>query len=297
MLPMLHQTQLPLANSPTGPIPHPSFTDRSLRRSSVSRALRRASNTGWSWGLDPYRGKRFPSTAEPVAARMNLPAVLRSELAVRDLRGQPIRIGAFSEPYPRCEATLRLTANTLREFETERGLDLSIVTRSDLILRDLERLKRLDLDHTILVLIAIPTVDAALAARLEPSAPTPRQRLDVVSRLAIEGITAKVLCDPFVPEINGDLSELRPLFEKAKAAGAVDLLVRGGASDRTHRWVARNCPDLLSQRGSVGDSRTNGDSQSHCGRAVGNHSHGLRNSTFHRLRLAYGFPQNRIGRG
>jgi hypothetical protein len=108
------------------------------------------------------------------------------------------------------------------------GLEISILTRSPLLLRDLDLLAELDQRHAVTVGVLIPAADPRLARRLEhlgPSNPpaSPDERFELVHALAAHGIAAEVICTPIRPGLNNSVTVLRGLLGRAHQAGAFDV--------------------------------------------------------------------------
>jgi DNA repair photolyase len=151
-------------------------------------------------------------------------------------------LGATADPYSPAEATQRLTQRTLRrllesvagdprEISSISGIEISILTRSPLLLRDLDLLADLDRRHAVTVSVLIPAVDAKLARRIEanpspqspPSPPSPDSRFELVHALAAHGIATRVVCTPIRPGLNNSVAVLRRLLARAHEAGAFDV--------------------------------------------------------------------------
>ena len=144
-------------------------------------------------------------------------------------------LGAKADPYSPAEATQRLTQRTLRRLlERPRaisnvsGIEISILTRSPLLLRDLDLLVDLDRRHAVTVSVLIPAVEAGLARRIEASTspsspPSPDTRFELVHALAAHGIATRVICTPVQPGLNNSVAVLRRLLARAHEAGAFDV--------------------------------------------------------------------------
>jgi DNA repair photolyase len=154
-------------------------------------------------------------------------------------------LGAQADPYSPAEATLRLTQGMLRRLlerfagdpreisaiSTIAGMEISILTRSPLLLRDLDLLVDLDRRHAVTVSVLIPAVEAELANRIEantspsspPSPPSPDTRFELVHTLAAHGIATRVVCTPIQPGLNNSVAVLRRLLARAHEAGAFDV--------------------------------------------------------------------------
>jgi DNA repair photolyase len=105
-------------------------------------------------------------------------------------------------------------------FAEFRGLDLSITTKSVLIVRDLDLLQALAGRHRFSVHMTVTTSDERLARLLEPKAPTPAQRLEAVRKLAQAGVSVGVNAMPVLPGMNDSPGSLEALAARAAAAGA-----------------------------------------------------------------------------
>lgn len=203
-------------------------------------------------------------------ARPDSPSVLRNialerKLLRAALRGAPVVLGTPVEPYEP-SAFIRSPLEVLRRAE---GLEVSIVTRSSGLLRDLDLLADLDRRCSVLVDVALPAINPALARRIEPASSDwadPSERLEMVARLAAEGIAVRVLWTPVLPGVNDREAELRPLLAAAREAGACDVLA-GAAPARRLAWLSPG------RRGT------------------------LPHAAFRRLRLEHGFPRALPGRG
>ncbi len=147
--------------------------------------------------------------------KRNLLKLVRRDLAVLP-RNALISMSNSSDPYPPMESRLKLTRSCLQEF-LGRDLRILIITKSDLVTRDLDLISEL----RAAVTITITTLDEDLAKRLEPRAPTPSKRLDAVEKLSSEGIPVGVRVDPIIPFLNDEGVEL--LLREVRDAGALHV--------------------------------------------------------------------------
>lgn len=262
------------------------------------------------WTINPYRGCEFGCTycyarythgffdldrwqdfEQKVFVKRDAAAALERSLRRRALHGQPIAIGTATDPYQPAERHYGITRSLLETLERVAGLDVSITTKSPLVLRDLELLTRLDRKHAISVNVTLTTLDPETARRTEARAPDPAARLRTVRRLAAEGITTRIYCMPILPGINSSEGQLRPLFEAAADAGAEDvvaspLFLRPAARKRFWPWLEREYPELVPRyRTLYGRADFLGESRKD--RLL---------APFRALRLAYGFPRGGAGR-
>lgn len=140
-----------------------------------------------------------------------------------------ISMSNSSDPYPPMECELGLTRCCLEEFQ-RRNLRILVITKSDLVLRDLDLLRRL----RCAVTLTITTLDNYLASRLEPSAPPPSRRLHAVERLSSEGIRVGVRIDPIIPHLNDE--GVKDLLKEARDAGAIHI-TSSTFKPRSDSWV------------------------------------------------------------
>src|SRR5260370_861707 len=145
---------------------------------------------------------------------------LRSELK-RVKRGESIWIGTATDPYQPAERRFRITRRMLEVFAGERGLDLGITTKSDLVARDAELLAQIARRNAVQVNVSITTLDESLARLLEPRAPRPALRMGAVRKLSEAGIAVSVLAHPVMPLINDSEASLDSVCEAAAKNGAI----------------------------------------------------------------------------
>jgi DNA repair photolyase len=145
----------------------------------------------------------------------------------RDLRrvkgGEAIAIGTATDPYQPAERQHRVTREILEELAQHRGFEIGMVTKSDLILRDLDVLGRVAEQNRLYVNVTITTLDARLARVLEPRAPRPDLRMHAVEELNRAGIDAGVICAPVLPGITDSEESLEALVAATKRAGGKNI--------------------------------------------------------------------------
>src|SRR5207248_7025985 len=144
--------------------------------------------------------------------------LLRQELR-RVKPGEEIAIGTATDPYQPAERRYEVTRAILEEFSRHEGLELGIVTKSNLVLRDLDLLQEIGRKNDISVHVTITTLDVNLARILEPRAPRPDLRLEAVRKLSQAGITAGVSCAPVIPGITDSPRNLESLVRATAEAG------------------------------------------------------------------------------
>jgi DNA repair photolyase len=193
------------------------------------------------WTINPYRGCEFACkycyaryTHEFMELRdaneFEHKIFVKEEAAWllrRDLKkvrpGEEIAIGTATDPYQPAERRHLVTRSILEELSRHAGLEIGIVTKSNLVLRDLDLLKGIAEQNTIGVHITVTTLNAELARILEPRAPRPDLRLEAVRKLNEAGITAGVNCAPVLPRITDSPQELEALVKAASEAHATSI--------------------------------------------------------------------------
>jgi len=145
--------------------------------------------------------------------------LLEQELRRFDPRAE-IAIGTATDPYQPIERRARITRSILEVFAQRSGYTIGIITKSRLIVRDLDVLTEVARHNRLIVHITITTPDAALARLVEPRAPRPDLRFAAVRKLRDAGITAGVMCSPLLPGINDDAKMLDEMGRRAAEACA-----------------------------------------------------------------------------
>ncbi len=191
---------------------------------------------GLSPGLD-FETRIF---VKPDAAR-----ALRAELAQPRYRPDCLVLGANTDPYQPIERKLEVTRQIL-EVLAEAHHPVSIVSKSDLILRDLDILAPMAAKGLVSVLISVTTLDRGLARTMEPRAATPKRRLAAIEGLAKAGVPVGTLFAPVIPAIND--AELEAVLTAAKEAGAehagyVLLRLPLELKELVEEWLDTHYPD------------------------------------------------------
>jgi len=163
---------------------------------------------GLSPGLD-FETKLF--------AKPDAPRLLEIELAKPSYRPAVIALGTNTDPYQPIERRLEITRGLLEVLLRARH-PLVIVTKSQLILRDLDLLGALAAAQLVQVMISVTTLDPVLARRMEPRATAPARRIETIRTLNRAGVPASVMTAPMIPGLNDD--ELETILEAAADAGA-----------------------------------------------------------------------------
>ncbi|MCG7347701.1 PA0069 family radical SAM protein [Sphingomonas sp. ACRSK] len=150
-------------------------------------------------------------------AKPDAPALLRAELSKPGYQVRPIAFGTNTDPYQPIEADWRI-ARACIEVLSECDHPLTITTKSDRVVRDLDLLAPMATKGLVSVAMSITSLDPVIARTLEPRAPHPRKRLAAVAALTAAGIPCSVSVAPVIPAITD--GELERILEEAAAAGA-----------------------------------------------------------------------------
>ena len=222
----------------------------------------------FSWSLNPYRGcvhgchycfaRRYHEYLDLNASedftsiifvKTNIERVLREELWLPGWRREQVALGTATDPYQPIEGKYRLTRGCLEAFADRRS-PVNIVTKGPMVVRDLDVLTAIAANTDCTVCFSITTVDAELAARLEPTTAPPRQRLRAMARLSAAGIEVGVLIAPVVPGITDDPGSIEKVVEQAAAHGAHFiggrvLELKPGTKEHFLRFLSTKYPGLI----------------------------------------------------
>ena len=191
---------------------------------------------GLSPGLD-FESKLF---VKPEAPRL-----LERELSAANYQPRTIAIGTNTDPYQPIEREYRIMRGILEVLE-RCGHPVGIVTKSALILRDLDILTRLAQRNLVKVALSVTTLDPKLARVMEPRAATPPRRLEALRQLAAAGVPTSVMVAPVIPAIND--SEIERILDAAAHAGVKEasyvlLRLPLEVRDLFREWLMANYPD------------------------------------------------------
>lgn len=190
-------------------------------------------------GMNLYRGRthgciycdarstcyQMDHAFEDIAVKVNAPELL--EQALRRKRSRcMIGTGAMSDPYLPLERELRLTRRCLELIDAY-GFGLSIQTKSDLILRDLDLLKSINRKTKCVVQMTLTTYDEALCRILEPHVCTTARRIEVLKQMQEAGIPTIVWLTPILPFLNDTEENIRHLLDACRDAGVYGVVTFG----------------------------------------------------------------------
>ncbi|MDH7577885.1 MAG: radical SAM protein [Bacillota bacterium] len=197
-------------------------------------ALNRSGIPGVDYCLNPYTGcehgcvycyasfmKRFCGIEDKWGSFVQVKSNFPARLAVQLQRCRPGRVmlSSVTDPYQPLERHYRLTRSCLGLL-AEENFRVSILTKSDLVLQDLNLLKKIP---DVEVGFTITTADRDIARFLEPGAPSPERRFAALARLADAGIRTWVFIAPVVPGLGDTEANLSAILEKARRAGAREV--------------------------------------------------------------------------
>lgn len=179
-----------------------------------------------------------------LVARPNAPDVLRHELSVRRYKVAPIAIGTNTDPYQPIEKEYEITRSCLQVL-AEFNHPVAIVTKGAMIERDLDILGPMAAKGLVRVGVSLTTLDADLCRRMEPRAPSPKRRLQLIGRLVQAGVPVRVMTSPVIPGLTDH--ELEALLEAGKEAGAdaaswIMLRLPREVSELWQDWLAEYEP-------------------------------------------------------
>ena len=184
-----------------------------------------------------------------IVVKVNLPEVVRAELARPSWRGDHVALGTNTDPYQWVEGRYRLMEGiweAMRDFANP----CSVLTKSPLLLRDIELMKQLVEVTDFAANLSVPTLDEKAWRETEPHTPHPRKRLEAAGELNRAGIPTGVLIAPLMPGINDAPEQVEEILELAGEAGArtiggVGLHLRGELRDIWFDWLRQYRPDLV----------------------------------------------------
>lgn len=236
------------------------------REEPCKAALNHVKGMPFEWSLNPYMGcvhrctfcyvRAFEKRADrpsgdeygrSIRVKINVAEVLRRELARRSWKGDHVAIGAATDPYQPAEGRYKLTRGCLEALRDARN-PFHIITRSPMIVRDLDVLVEAAARAELSVTFSVPTLDDDVWRKTEPGTPPPRQRLRAVKTLVDAGIKAGVGMAPLLPGISDRPDQLRAVVEAAREAGATGiwanvLYLKPGTREHFLAELARDWPE------------------------------------------------------
>jgi DNA repair photolyase len=196
--------------------------------------------------LDFDAGRDFE---REIVVKVNAPERLRAELAKPSWKGEHIALGTNTDPYQWVEGRYKLMRGIWQAMIDARNPG-SILTKSPLLLRDLDLMKELAARADFGAALSIPTMEEKAWRATEPHTPNPRARMEAVAELTRAGIRTGILIAPLMPGINDDPAQVAKILEMASEAGAayvsgIALHLRGEVRGLFMEWLAEHRSDLL----------------------------------------------------
>ena len=226
-----------------------------------------ASRVPFRWTVNPYRGcthschycfaRAYHSYLDmgvgedfssKIVVKTNVVEVLRRELASPKWTGEHVAMGTATDPYQHCEGRYRLTRGVLETLAAYRN-PMSMLTKSTMILRDLDVFTRLNEVADVTVSMSVGTLDERVRRVVEPGTPPGRRRLEILGRYAEAGIRTSVLVAPILPGLTDDDEHLEEVLAACAEAGVataapIVLHVRKSIRDHFVPWLEQAYPEL-----------------------------------------------------
>ena len=180
-----------------------------------------------------------------ILVKEDAPVLLAEALSRRSWEPQPLALSGVTDPYQPVEARLRLTRRCLEVLAEFRN-PVAVITKNDLVARDLDLLRQMAGWGGAVVHLSVPTLDAGLANVMEPRASTPGRRLGALEELSAAGVPTGVLAAPVIPGLTDH--ELPAVLRAAAEAGArfagyVPLRLPHAVADLFEEWLEEHFSD------------------------------------------------------
>ena len=177
-------------------------------------------------------------------AKPNAAALLRAELSRPGYRCEPIALGTNTDPYQPIEREWKITRQII-EVLAECEHPITITTKGVLVERDLDLLAPMAAKNLVRAYVSIAMLDRDLARKLDPRAPTPQRRLEIIRALSTAGVPVGVSVAPVIPQLTD--KDLEGILEAAAAHGArlatwVMLRLPREVKDLFRDWLAQHYP-------------------------------------------------------
>lgn len=184
-----------------------------------------------------------------VKVKKNAIVILSKELASKKTKSI-LRTGAMSDPYVHLERKLEVTRKSL-ELIYHYGFGINVLTKSDLILRDIDLYEKINKRYKAIVQMTITTMDDTLARKIEPNVTLPSERMKALKRFSDLGITTGIWMTPLLPFISDTKENITRIVKAAHDANVKFILVFGfgttmreGSRDYFYQKLDEYFPDL-----------------------------------------------------
>jgi DNA repair photolyase len=196
--------------------------------------------------LDFDAGRDFE---KEIVVKVNVPEVARAELMRPSWKREHVALGTNTDPYQWVEGRYKLMPG-IWEAMRDSGTPSSVLTKSPLLLRDIELFKQIHEVAGFAANLSIPTLEEKAWRASEPHTPHPRKRIEAVAELNRAGIPTGVLIAPLMPGINDDPRQVEEILELCGEVGAVNvggipLHLRGEVREIFFEWLRSYRPDLV----------------------------------------------------
>jgi DNA repair photolyase len=236
-----------------------------VQAKSVVNRVPKASRMPFRWTINPYRGCTHACVwcfARPtheyldmnagrdfereIVVKVNAPEVARAELSRPRWKHEHVALGTNTDPYQWVESRYKLMPGIWEAMRDTRTPS-SVLTKSPLLLRDIELMKQIP---DFRANLSIPTIDEKAWRATEPHTPNPYARIEAVAELNRAGIPTGVLIAPLQPGVNDQPEQVEKILELCTEAGAVSiggiaLHLRGSVKQLWFEWLEEHRPDLL----------------------------------------------------
>lgn len=180
-----------------------------------------------------------------ILVKERAPELLKDELGRRNWEPRVLALSGVTDPYQPIERRLRLTRRCLEVLAEFRN-PVAVITKNELVTRDLDLLAELARHDAAAVSLSVTTLDPALTGRMEPRTSRPERRLAAIRKLTDAGVPAGVMVAPIVPGLTEH--ELPEILSAARDAGAVragyvTLRLPGAVAPLFEQWLERHFPD------------------------------------------------------
>jgi DNA repair photolyase len=236
-------------------------------KSALNRVPARA-RMPFRWTINPYRGCSHGCRycfARPtheflgfnaredfdreIVVKVNIAEMLRGELRRSSWKREHVALGTNTDPYQWVEGRYELMRGIWAALR-DHANPCSVLTKSPLLLRDVDLMRQISARARFTAYLSIPTVDERAWRQTEPRTPSPRARLEALRELAAQEIAVGVVIAPLLPGINDDPKQIATIVDAAVEAGAesVDALplhLRGSTKAVFMDWLRDGRPELL----------------------------------------------------